>query len=88
MRSPNVSTQFRRDAKKHYASLITTEWGEVLHCLTNDIELPKKYRDHALTGNYVGFRDCHVKPDLVLIYRLNGADLDFVRLGTHSELFK
>ena len=62
MRSIEVSSQFKRDAKKNYLSLLTPAWGEVLNCLTNDIPLPAKYKDHALTGNHKGFRDCHIKP--------------------------
>ena len=47
----------------------------------------KKYKDHALTGNYKGFRDCHIKPDLVLIYRVQSDTVDLVRLGSHSAVF-
>ena len=54
MRSIEVSSQFKRDAKKNYLSLLTPAWGEVLNCLTNDLPIPKKYKDHALTGNYKG----------------------------------
>ena len=68
-------------------SLLTPAWGEVLNCLTNDLPIPKKYKDHALTGNYKGFRDCHIKPDLVLIYRVQSDIVDLVRLGSHSEVF-
>ncbi|MDK4564251.1 type II toxin-antitoxin system YafQ family toxin [Kingella kingae] len=49
--------------------------------------MPEKYRDHALKGEFAGFRDCHVKPDLVLIYRDNGELLELHRLDTHSEVF-
>ena len=90
MRSIEVSSQFKRDAKKNYLSLLTPAWGEVLNCLTNDIPLPAKYKDHALTGNHKGFRDCHIKPDLVLIYKKTEEGelliLKLVRLGSHSEL--
>ena len=87
MRSIEVSSQFNRDAKKNYLSLLTPAWGEVLNCLTNDLPIPPKYKDHALTGNYKGFRDCHIKPDLVLIYRINSDILELVRLNSHSEVF-
>nr|WP_288998642.1 type II toxin-antitoxin system YafQ family toxin [uncultured Psychrobacter sp.] len=59
----------------------------MLNCLTNDLPIPKKYKDHALTGNYKGFRDCHIKPDLVLIYRVQSDTVDLVRLGSHSAVF-
>jgi mRNA interferase YafQ len=52
--------------------------------------LPEKYRDHALVSNWVGHRDCHIKPDLVLIYKKTEEGelliLKLVRLGSHSEL--
>jgi mRNA interferase YafQ len=51
--------------------------------------LPIANRDHPLKGEWRGYRDCHVKPDLVLIYAKRGADLlRLARLGSHSELFK
>ena len=86
MRSIEVSNQFKRDAKKNYLSLLTPAWAEVLNCLINDLPLPAKYEDHALKGNYKGFRDCHIKPDLVLIYRIQSDTVEFARLGSHSEV--
>ena len=59
----------------------------VLTLLASDTPLPAKYVDHPLRGEWQDFRDCHVKPDLVLIYRKIGTDiLQLVRLGSHSEL--
>ena len=59
----------------------------VLTLLATDLHLPAKYVDHALKGEWKDFRDCHVNPDLVLIYRKSGADLlQLVRLGSHNEL--
>lgn len=65
--------------------------GERFHghltALANDQTLTKKHRDHALTGDSKDHRDCHIKPDLILIYRkLDDAVLQLVRLGSHSEL--
>jgi mRNA interferase YafQ len=55
--------------------------------LIADITLPVTMRDHALIGNWKDCRDCHIKPDLVLIYRKPDADtLELIRLGSHSEL--
>jgi len=55
--------------------------------LASDTALPKKYRDHALIGNWRSCRDCHVFYDLVLIYQYVGVDrLRLVRLGSHAEL--
>ena len=50
--------------------------------------LPEHYRDHALTGNYSGSRDCHIEPDWLLIYRVEDRTLYVERTGTHSDLFK
>ncbi|EGT75123.1 MULTISPECIES: type II toxin-antitoxin system YafQ family toxin [Haemophilus] len=79
--------QFKRDVKKHFLDLATSEWAEVLGCLVNDLPLAEKYRDHALVNDKYGYRDCHVKPDLVLIYGKKEDTLILVRLGSHSEIF-
>ncbi len=85
MRTIERTSAFKRDFKKRGeldAALIEALWK-----LGNDEALPEHYRDHALTGNWIDFRDCHIKPDLVLIYRKPDADtLQLVRLGSHSEL--
>jgi len=49
--------------------------------------LPKKYRDHALIGNYSHHRECHLEPDWLLIYRVEQANIVFERTGSHSDLF-
>ncbi len=59
----------------------------VLDRFVADDPLPPRHRNHALTGQWGDHRDCHMEPDLVLIYRLQGLDtLTLVRLGSHSEL--
>ena len=59
----------------------------ILTLLATDTPLPDRYVDHPLRGVWKDFRDCHVKPDLVLIYRKTGSDiLQLVRLGSHSDL--
>lgn len=92
MREIRRSTAFRRDYKRERAgrhgrqldALLT----EVLSQLAADVALPAAHRDHPLTGDWKGFRDCHLKPDLLLIYRKpDPATLDLARLGSHSELF-
>lgn len=88
MRKVILEKQFKKDAKKQYLEFATAAWAEVLNCLCNDLELPKKYCDHALSGQSKDVRDCHVKPDLVLLYFKNGEDyLQLIRIGSHSELF-
>lgn len=91
MRTIERTTQFKRDYKRemkgrHRASL-QVELTAVLTELMAGRPLAARLRDHALTGNWADHRDCHVKPDLVLIYRIVGADtLQLVRLGSHAEL--
>lgn len=91
MRTIEPTTQFRRDLKREkkgrHQTTVVAEVGAVIEALANDKPLEHRHRDHALTGTWVDQRDCHVKPDLVLIYRLPDADtLQVVRLGSHSEL--
>ncbi|HEY7802968.1 MAG TPA: type II toxin-antitoxin system YafQ family toxin [Orrella sp.] len=63
--------------------------GDVLNLLIADKALPPNNKDHSLDGNWLGFRECHVKPDLLLIYKQPEAPiLRLARLGSHSELFK
>ena len=69
---------------KQLLHLASAEWAEVLNCLVQKKPLPEKYRDHALTGNWKGFRDCHVKPDLVLIYKLHDDEIELHHLKTLS----
>lgn len=85
-----VSNQFKKDLKQ------ISKRGYDLNLL-NDIvdklalqeKLDAQFRDHALTGNYSGFRECHIKPDWLLIYRINNNELYLFlsRTGTHSDLF-
>ena len=65
------------------------ELMEVIDLLANQQTLPEKYKDHKLTGNYVGFRECHINPDRLLIYKIeeDRLILNLVRTGTHSDLF-
>ena len=91
MRTIERTGQFKRDYKResrgrHRASL-DKDFLAVLALLLNDQLLEDRLRDHALTGEWKDFRDCHIKPDLVLIYRKPDPDtLQLVRIGSHSEL--
>lgn len=85
MRSLERTNAFKRDFKKH--GDLSTALIEVLYLLLNDKPLPQQYKDHDLIGNWKGFRECHIKPDLLLIYRKNDDLLQLVRLGSHSDLF-
>ena len=84
------STQFKRDFKKIAKLPIPdiVEIGHVIKQLQLGQILPEKYVDHPLSGNWQGYRDCHIKPDLVLIYKLDQSSLKLARIGTHSEVFR
>jgi mRNA interferase YafQ len=93
MRTIRRSTAFRRDFKRllkdsrHHD--LDAMMNELVSRLAADAPLPERLQDHKLAGPWTGYRDCHVKPDLVLIYRRIGDDLlQLARLGTHSDLFR
>ncbi|GAA0853712.1 type II toxin-antitoxin system YafQ family toxin [Aliiglaciecola litoralis] len=84
------ATQFKKDFKKIAKRPLpdVVEVGHVIKLLLLGETLPDKYVDHLLSGNWQGYRDCHVKPDLVLIYKVDNNSLKLARIGTHSELFR
>ena len=91
MRTIERTGQFKRDWKRESKGqrhkTLTNEFMGLLTDLANDNPLDPRHRDHALTGDWKDHRDCHVKPDLVLIYRKpDDETLQLVRLGSHSEL--
>ncbi|MGH8209011.1 MAG: type II toxin-antitoxin system YafQ family toxin [Steroidobacteraceae bacterium] len=91
MRRIERTTQFKRDykreAKGRHRDVLTGEFTQIVTKLLNDQPLEERHRDHALTGDWKDHRDCHIKPDLVLIYRKpESSALQLVRLGSHSEL--
>lgn len=65
------------------------ELSKVVNLLANRKTLPIKYKDHALSGDYLNFRECHIKPDWLLIYHIDDEELELflLRTGTHSDLF-
>ncbi|WP_375612165.1 MULTISPECIES: type II toxin-antitoxin system YafQ family toxin [unclassified Bartonella] len=78
---------FKREMKGRYRHLLDTDLRQIIAALANDQPLEPRYHDHALTGNWSNYRDCHIRPYLVLIYRLIGQDrLILARLGSHSKL--
>jgi len=56
--------------------------------LVRQTQLPAAYNDHPLRGDWKGFRDLHIEPDWLLIYRVKGEDLELARTGTHADLFE
>ena len=84
------SAKFKRDYKKivkrgYNIALLE----EVLSILQQGVTLPEQYHDHSLSGNYAGYRECHITPDWLLIYKVeqNVLILTLTRTGTHSDLF-
>lgn len=91
MRTIEPTSAFRRDFKREargrHAKVLQSEFPALLQKLAEDMALDIRFRDHALTGEWHDHRDCHLRPDLVLIYRKpDGETLQLVRLGSHSEL--
>ena len=83
----NYSSQFKKDCKKVKALPDLKMIFDVISKLEAGSSLEEKYKDHRLSGNWIGYRDCHIKPDLVLIYKRDANKLELARLGSHSELF-
>lgn len=89
MPTPVRSTQFKRDVKrakrrgKYLAKL-----RPPLTALIQQDPLPARYRDHSLRGSWLGYREIHIEPDWLLIYRVKGDELQLVRTGSHADLFK
>ena len=91
MRTIRAVGQFKRDYRRAKAGAhggkLDELLGEVIAALAADAPLPPRFHDHALAGSWKDFRDCHVRPDVVLIYRKpDDKTLELVRLGSHSEL--
>ena len=91
MREVKYTARFKRDYRReksgpHGNKLDALVMG-VVNLLADDTPLPRRNFDHPLSGEWNDYRDCHIKPDLVLIYRKpDNASLELVRLGSHSEL--
>ena len=84
----NYSSKFKKDYKR------CQKQGRDMQLLQNVISilsipalLPPQNKDHTLSGNYAGNRECHILPDWLLIYQIVGSELYLVRTGTHAELF-
>ena len=85
------TTRFKRDYKLAMKrGCEEARLRTVVEMLANGMPLPAEYRDHQLTGNYNGCRECHLRPDWLLIYKVfeNVLVLELTRTGTHSDLFR
>lgn len=86
-RTGRFKRDWKRERKGRHRKSLASDFAELVRALAEDEPLAAKYRDHALAGEYKDHRDCHVKPDLVLIYRKpDDETLQLVRLGSHAEL--
>jgi mRNA interferase YafQ len=82
------ATRFRRDVKRlRRQGVNLANLQAIVVTLAAEEPLDEKYRDHALVGNWRGFRECHIQPDWLLIYRVAGEELQLARTGSHAELF-
>ena len=88
MRNPIEGAEFRRDAKlAQKRNKDMAKMREAILLLIEGRPLQPRYKDHPLGGEWKHFRDCHIEPDWLLIYKIDGEDLHMVRTGTHSDLF-
>lgn len=86
-----LSNRFKKDLKlAAKRGFDLAELETVVNRLAAQQPLPDKNRDHTLTGDYIGFRECHIRPDWLLIYRVDGEDLVLFlfRTGSHTDLFE
>jgi mRNA interferase YafQ len=91
MRTVKYASRFKRDYRREKSGVLGRKLdallAEVVDLLLADKPLPRRHVDHQLSGEWKDHRDCHIRPDLVLIYRTPDSDsLELVRLGSHSEL--
>jgi mRNA interferase YafQ len=88
VRSTAFKKDYKREKKGRHKKALEGLLAQVLTLLANDVPLPPENKDHPLVGDWVGHRDCHLRPDLLLLYRKpDETTLQLVRLGSHSELF-
>ena len=89
MLTPVQSTQFKKDVKKaRKRSKDLDKLKALLSLLIHQTPLPEAYQDHPLRGHWRGYRDAHIEPDWLLLYRVDGEELQLARTGTHADLFQ
>ena len=82
------SNRFTKDLKLAFKrGYDLNELSRIIELLANKKALPFSCKDHALSGDYINFRECHIKPDWLLIYKIENDNLILIRLGSHSDLF-
>lgn len=83
-------TMFKKDFKRiKKRGYDISRLEKIVELLANEVPLPEQFKDHNLSGNYNGFRECHIAPDWLLIYQVNNNEFVLVlsRTGSHSDLF-
>jgi mRNA interferase YafQ len=89
MRTPVYTGQFRRDIRRAQSrGKDMLKLRDVLSLLIAAEPLPPRLNDHPLAGDWSGYRDCHIEPDWLLLYKTDGNDLFLARTGTHADLFR
>ncbi len=86
---PHYTKQFNKDLNKIKKSgqKDIEKIKTIIKCLVKGETLEQKHKDHKLASNYIGRRECHIEPDWLLIYKIDGDYIIFERTGSHSELF-
>jgi len=88
VRNPIRGAQFRRDVKlAERRGKDMSKLRELILLLMEGDPLPPRYKDHPLSGDWKHHRDCHIEPDWLLLYKIDGGNLYLVRTGSHADLF-
>ncbi|MBR4400088.1 MAG: type II toxin-antitoxin system YafQ family toxin [Synergistes sp.] len=88
MRQAVLSTRFKKDLKRlSRQRRPLAELDKIMTLLLNDEPIPEMYKDHMLIGNWMGYRELHISPDLLLIYKKTGNFLRLAAVGSYSEIF-
>jgi mRNA interferase YafQ len=89
MRSIRRDSQFKKDVKRAFKrKKDIRRLKKIINLLVKAEKIPLENRDHQLKGTLKDCRECHIEPDWLLIYRIEGSELCLVRTGTHSDLFE
>lgn len=84
------STQFKRDVRRSIKQhKLMTKFKAIHELLMSGMSIPATNKDHILSGNWNGHRECHIEPDWLLIYRIDRENkvIEYVRMGSHSDIF-
>jgi mRNA interferase YafQ len=88
MRTPDYTGQFKRDFRKAESrGKDMSKLEKAMSLLLVNTFLPERYKDHALSGNWLHYRELHIAPDWLLVYKITGNVVLFARTGTHTDIF-